>query len=60
MPAKLAIDQAYVGRQSLLLDLKILAATALAPLGLGGLIDLEQQVATVSRPAMRRQGAATA
>ena len=32
MPAKLAIDRAYVERQSLWLDLKILAATALAPL----------------------------
>ena len=34
MPAKLDIDLAYVERQSLWLDLKILAATALAPLRL--------------------------
>ena len=38
MPAKLAIDRAYVERQSLWLDLKILAATALAPLRLERLI----------------------
>jgi lipopolysaccharide/colanic/teichoic acid biosynthesis glycosyltransferase len=47
MPAKLAIDRAYVERQSLWLDLKILAATALAPLRLEGLLDLEREVATL-------------
>jgi lipopolysaccharide/colanic/teichoic acid biosynthesis glycosyltransferase len=44
MPAKLAIDRAYVERQSLWLDLKILAATALAPLRLEWLLDLAREV----------------
>jgi lipopolysaccharide/colanic/teichoic acid biosynthesis glycosyltransferase len=44
MPAKLAIDRAYVERQSLWLDLKILAATALAPLRLEWLLNLEDEV----------------
>ena len=47
MPAKLAIDRAYVARQSIRLDLKILAATALAPLRLEWLIDLEREIATL-------------
>jgi lipopolysaccharide/colanic/teichoic acid biosynthesis glycosyltransferase len=47
MPAKLAIDRAYVEQQSLWLDLKILAATALAPLRLEGLIRLERAVASL-------------
>jgi len=47
MPAKLAIDRAYVERQSLWLDLKILAATALAPLRLEGLVKLEYEAATL-------------
>jgi lipopolysaccharide/colanic/teichoic acid biosynthesis glycosyltransferase len=47
MPAKLAIDRAYVERQSLWLDLKILAATALGLLGLEGLVDLEREVAAL-------------
>jgi lipopolysaccharide/colanic/teichoic acid biosynthesis glycosyltransferase len=42
MPAKLAIDRAYVERQSFWLDLKILAATALAPLRLEWLAGLER------------------
>ena len=41
MPAKLAIDRAYVVRQSLWLDLKILAATVLAPLRLERLVNLD-------------------
>lgn len=45
MPAKLAIDRAYVEQQSLWLDLKILAATALAPLRLERLINLDREVA---------------
>lgn len=44
MPAKLAIDRAYVERQSLWLDLKILVATALAPLRLEWLLNLEVAV----------------
>ena len=44
MPAKLAIDRAYVERQSLWLDLKILAATVFAPLRLERLIDLERDI----------------
>ena len=44
MPAKLAIDRAYVERQSLWLDLKILAATALGLVGLDRLVDLEREV----------------
>jgi lipopolysaccharide/colanic/teichoic acid biosynthesis glycosyltransferase len=40
MPAKLDIDLAYVERQSFWLDLKILAATALAPLRLERLVPL--------------------
>jgi lipopolysaccharide/colanic/teichoic acid biosynthesis glycosyltransferase len=40
MPAKLDIDLAYVERRSFWLDLKILAATALAPLRLERLIPL--------------------
>ncbi len=47
MPAKLAIDRAYVERQSLRLDLKILAATVLAPLRLERLIDLERETAAL-------------
>jgi len=57
MPAKLAIDRAYVARQSLWLDLKILAATALAPLRLEALVDLEREVAALDRaraPSERR------
>ena len=46
MPAKLDIDLAYVRQRSLLLDLKILAATALAPLRLEGLIWLGREVDT--------------
>jgi lipopolysaccharide/colanic/teichoic acid biosynthesis glycosyltransferase len=48
MPAKLAIDRAYVERQSLWLDLKILAATALAPLRLEGLLSLERELAVLA------------
>jgi lipopolysaccharide/colanic/teichoic acid biosynthesis glycosyltransferase len=48
MPAKLAIDRAYVERQSLWLDLKILAATALAPLRLEWLVDLQREAAALS------------
>ncbi|MCC7366811.1 MAG: sugar transferase [Chloroflexi bacterium] len=44
MPAKLAIDNAYVERQSVWLDVKILLATALAPLRLEGFIDLKGEV----------------
>jgi hypothetical protein len=47
MPAKLAIDRAYVERQSLMLDLKILAATALSPLRLEWLLDLEGEIAAL-------------
>jgi lipopolysaccharide/colanic/teichoic acid biosynthesis glycosyltransferase len=47
MPAKLAIDLAYVARQSFWLDLKILAATALAPLRLERLVDLHHEVAAL-------------
>ena len=47
MPAKLAIDRAYVEHQSLWLDLKILAATALAPLRLEGLVQLKHEAATL-------------
>jgi lipopolysaccharide/colanic/teichoic acid biosynthesis glycosyltransferase len=47
MPAKLAIDRAYVERQSLKLDLKILAATALSPLRLEWLCDLETETAAL-------------
>jgi lipopolysaccharide/colanic/teichoic acid biosynthesis glycosyltransferase len=47
MPAKLAIDLAYVERQSLWLDLKILAATALGLVGLDRLVDLEREVAVL-------------
>jgi lipopolysaccharide/colanic/teichoic acid biosynthesis glycosyltransferase len=56
MPAKLAIDRAYVERQSLRLDLKILAATALAPLWLERLIDLECEATALhhaTRPGRR-------
>jgi lipopolysaccharide/colanic/teichoic acid biosynthesis glycosyltransferase len=42
MPAKLAIDLAYVERQSFWLDLKILAATALSLCRLERLIGLER------------------
>ena len=44
MPAKLAIDRAYVEQQSLWLDLKILAATALAPLRLERLVNLDREM----------------
>ncbi len=44
MPAKLAIDRAYVERQALMLDLKILAATALAPLRLEWLVNLDAEL----------------
>lgn len=44
MPAKLIIDLAYVERPSLWLDLKILAATALAPLRLEGLISFNVEL----------------
>jgi lipopolysaccharide/colanic/teichoic acid biosynthesis glycosyltransferase len=54
MPAKLAIDRAYVARQSLWLDLKILAATTLAPLRLEGLVHLQHEVEP-----LHRDGAAT-
>jgi lipopolysaccharide/colanic/teichoic acid biosynthesis glycosyltransferase len=47
MPAKLAIDLAYVARQSFWLDLKILAATALAPLRLERLVDIHHEVAAL-------------
>jgi lipopolysaccharide/colanic/teichoic acid biosynthesis glycosyltransferase len=47
MPAKLAIDRAYVERRSLALDLKILAATALAPLRLEWLVHLDAEVAAL-------------
>jgi lipopolysaccharide/colanic/teichoic acid biosynthesis glycosyltransferase len=47
MPAKLAIDRAYVARQSFWLDLKILAATALAPLRLERLMHLKHEVAAL-------------
>jgi lipopolysaccharide/colanic/teichoic acid biosynthesis glycosyltransferase len=47
MPAKLVIDRAYVLRQSLWLDVKILAATALAPLRLERLMKLECEAATL-------------
>lgn len=43
MPAKLAIDRAYVERQSFWLDLKILAATALVPLRLERLVNLDHE-----------------
>ncbi|MGE3272874.1 MAG: sugar transferase, partial [Chloroflexota bacterium] len=45
MPAKLAMDRAYVVRQSIWLDLKILAATGLGMLGLDRLIDLSGEIA---------------
>jgi lipopolysaccharide/colanic/teichoic acid biosynthesis glycosyltransferase len=54
MPAKLVIDRAYVEQQTLWLDLKILAATALAPFRLERLIRLDRAVATLG------PGAATA
>lgn len=60
MPAKLAIDRAYVERQSLALDLKILAATALAPLRLEWLVNLEGEVAALgTRPASTETAPAT-
>jgi hypothetical protein len=49
MPAKLAIDRAYLERWSLWLDLKILAATALATFRLEGVIDLEREAAALRR-----------
>lgn len=51
MPAKLAIDLAYVERQSIWLDLRILLATALAPLRLEGLVDLQAEVDRLRGPA---------
>jgi lipopolysaccharide/colanic/teichoic acid biosynthesis glycosyltransferase len=45
MPAKLAIDRAYVEQQTIWLDLKILAATALAPLRLERLIRFHRDTA---------------
>ena len=45
MPAKLAIDRAYVERRSFWVDLKILAATALAPLRLERLVNLDGTLA---------------
>jgi len=62
MPAKLTIDRAYVEQQSLWLDLKILAATVLAPLRLEGLIDLQREATTLpGRGSLRRgRGAAPA
>jgi lipopolysaccharide/colanic/teichoic acid biosynthesis glycosyltransferase len=59
MPAKLAIDRAYVERQSLWLDLKILAATVLAPLRLEWLAHLGDEVARLHGSGDGR-GAATA
>jgi lipopolysaccharide/colanic/teichoic acid biosynthesis glycosyltransferase len=50
MPAKLEIDLAYVARRSFWLDLKILAATLLAPLRLESLFHLDREVAGI-RPA---------
>jgi lipopolysaccharide/colanic/teichoic acid biosynthesis glycosyltransferase len=50
MPAKLAIDRAYVARQSLVLDLKILAATALGLVGLDRLVNLGGEAAALHRP----------
>ena len=47
MPAKLAIDRAYVERQSVWLDLKILAATALGLVGLERLVNLKREVAAL-------------
>jgi lipopolysaccharide/colanic/teichoic acid biosynthesis glycosyltransferase len=47
MPAKLDIDLAYVERRSFWLDLKILAATVLAPLRLERLIPLEREAAAI-------------
>jgi lipopolysaccharide/colanic/teichoic acid biosynthesis glycosyltransferase len=52
MPAKLAIDRAYVERQTLWLDLKILAATALAPFRLERLIRFDRTVAALGPGAM--------
>jgi lipopolysaccharide/colanic/teichoic acid biosynthesis glycosyltransferase len=63
MPAKLAIDRAYVEQQSLLLDLKILAATALAPLRMERLVDLNGDLLRLGghRPGtLPRQEAASA
>ena len=57
MPAKLAIDRAYVERQSLGLDLKILAATLLAPLRLEQLVDLEREVAALQHDHEHRAAA---
>jgi lipopolysaccharide/colanic/teichoic acid biosynthesis glycosyltransferase len=53
MPAKLAIDRAYVERQSIWLDLKILAATALAPLRLERIFDLQREAAVRPGPLPR-------
>jgi len=44
MPAKLAVDRAYVEQQSFWLDVRILAATALAPLRLERLVNLEYEL----------------
>lgn len=60
MPAKLAIDRAYVGRQSLRLDLKILAATLLAPLRLESIIGLHRDAAVPHGADTRRRGAVPA
>jgi lipopolysaccharide/colanic/teichoic acid biosynthesis glycosyltransferase len=47
MPAKLEIDLAYVERRSFGLDLKILAATVLAPLRLEHLLGLDREAAAL-------------
>ena len=59
MPAKLAIDRAYVERQSVWLDLKILVATALAPFRLEGLVDLQREVDALHRDRRDRGQEAT-
>jgi lipopolysaccharide/colanic/teichoic acid biosynthesis glycosyltransferase len=53
MPAKLAIDLAYVERQTLWLDLKILAATALAPMRIEGLVSLGREIAALGVDRLR-------
>lgn len=56
MPAKLAIDRAYVAHQSVLLDLKILLATALVPLRLEWLVNLDCERTLLGRPASGASG----